>query len=35
MKKIALELERGMGVLFNISEESDFSKYIWVISAAE
>ena len=30
-----MKLEREMGVLFNISEESDFSKYFWVISAAE
>jgi len=35
MKKLALELEREMGVLFNIIEESYFSKYFWVISAAE
>jgi hypothetical protein len=35
MKKIAVDLQREMAVFFNISEESNFSKYFWVISTAE
>jgi hypothetical protein len=35
MKNMALELEREMGVFFNISEDSNFSKYFWLIITAE